>query len=78
MKIKQDYPKYAFKNVKEAVECSLEPSAYSYSGELERLADIGKKQSEFIANLTQMLFEDNKLSVKQLERLLDYGYTIEE
>lgn len=78
MKITVDYPKYETDDVKQAVISSLTPSAYSYEGHLEGLAERLNKHQEFIAKLTSILVERKLLNANELKSLLGYGYEVEE
>jgi hypothetical protein len=78
MKIKVEYPKYEYDLVSSAVKDKLTPNAYSYEGDLERIRECVRLQSELIAQLTDDLVSNNVITLEQLQNMLGYGYTVEE
>lgn len=64
--------------IKEAVEYTLAPSAYSYDGELERIKETIRLQTEMICKLVDRLTNNGLLNGELgLEELLEYGFTVE-
>lgn len=77
MKITHEYPSHEFESVNGAVKYKLEPGAYTYEGQLEKLDECIRLQAEFIAQLTESLVDNKVITLEQLHKMLGYGFTVE-
>lgn len=78
MRIVRDYPKAEFSSVEKAVDDSLQPLAYSYEGQLEKLCEQIRKLQERLSKLVDYLVDSKIITTQQLEDLLGYGFTVED
>ena len=61
-----------------AVASALTPDAYSYEGQLEKLAGENEKLRELVSRLVECLYGEQKPKHEALEYILGYGYEVEE
>lgn len=64
--------------VKEAIADKLRPDAYSYEGHLEKLQGHIDLQSEMIAKMMEIITSKLNVSAEEMEKLLGYGYKVED
>lgn len=64
--------------VKEAIADKLNPSAYSYEGQIGKLQGHIDLQSEMIANMMELITSKLNVSAEEMEKLLGYGYKVED
>lgn len=62
----------------EAVEDKLYPNAYSYEDQISKLQCHVDLQSEMIVKLVTLISTKLAISAEEVEKLLGYGYTVEE
>ena len=67
-----------FDGVREAVEHSLTPDAYSYEGQLEKLASENEKLREVLSRLVECIYGEQKTKHEALQYILGHGYKVEE
>lgn len=70
-----------YDSVQSAVGDSLQPSAYSYNNDTEKLKLQVEKLQEMVAKLVAVIYdpmEFQKSDVDQLADILGYGYEVEE
>lgn len=65
-------------SIVEAVVDAATPSAYSYEGQLEKLAQENEKLKELVARLVDCLYGEQKPMHEALKYILGYGYEVEE
>lgn len=62
----------------DAVATKLQPSAYSYDGQLEKLQAHIDLQSDMIVKLVVLITSKLNVSAEEVEELLGYDYKVEE
>lgn len=68
-------------SITEAIEDAATPSAYNYSGQLEKLASENEKLREIVGKLVECMYGESYTRLtpaEQLSYILGYGYEVEE